>query len=284
MKPAQASAPGYDARIRRAQHLAERYPFAAEVLAFYQQLAAFQKNLYTEISHNWSNQPVARLESQVRAQPPVKILLPHFPDFLSVLARVGPSPVADDARQLSERTSVEWIGLLADFWSCSGRSIDSRQETLAEPGKSLQKFILRAFLQPYSEFLAARTPEPQLETTSRVCPRCGSAPLLGVLHPEGDGGKRCLVCSFCLHEWDFRRILCPACGEEAEGKLPVYVAEQFPHIRLETCDTCKFYLRTVDLTKNGHAIPIVDDLAAIPLSLWADEHGYSRLQANLLGT
>ena len=116
------------------------------------------------------------------------------------------------------------------------------------------------------------------------CVPAVAPPLLGVLHPEGDGGKRCLVCSFCLHEWDFRRILCPACGEEGEGRLPVYVAEQFPHIRLETCDTCKVYLRTVDLTKNGLAIPIVDDLAAIPLSLWADEHGYSRLQANLLGT
>jgi hypothetical protein len=28
----------------------------------------------------------------------------------------------------------------------------------------------------------------------------------------------------------------------------------------------------------------VDDLAAIPHTLWASEQGYSRLQANLLGT
>jgi len=27
-----------------------------------------------------------------------------------------------------------------------------------------------------------------------------------------------------------------------------------------------------------------DDLAAIPLTLWAHEHGYSRLQPNLLGS
>ncbi len=52
----------------------------------------------------------------------------------------------------------------------------------------------------------------------------------------------------------------------------------------QACDTCKFYLRTVDLTKDGHAIPLVDDLAAIPLSLWAHERGYARLQPNLLGT
>ncbi len=81
-----------------------------------------------------------------------------------------------------------------------------------------------------------------------------------------------------------RRILCTTWGEEAENKLPVYVAEQVPHIRVEACDTWKFYLRTIDSTKDGHAIPLIDDLAAIPLTLWAHEHGYSRLQRNLLGT
>jgi FdhE protein len=66
--------------------------------------------------------------------------------------------------------------------------------------------------------------------------------------------------------------------------LPVYVAEQFPQVRVEACETCKFYLQTVDLTKDGSAVPLVDDLAAIPLTLWAHQHGYSRLQPNLLGT
>jgi FdhE protein len=63
-----------------------------------------------------------------------------------------------------------------------------------------------------------------------------------------------------------------------------FAAEQFPYIRVESCDTCKHYLRTIDLTKDGHAIPVVDDLAAVPLSLWAEEHGYTRIQGNLLGT
>jgi hypothetical protein len=29
-----------------------------------------------------------------------------------------------------------------------------------------------------------------------------------------------------------------------------------------------------DLTKNGLAIPVVDELATIPLNLWAEENGY----------
>jgi FdhE protein len=121
-------------------------------------------------------------------------------------------------------------------------------------------------------------------STQHRCPLCGGQPFLGVLRPEGDGGKRRMICSFCLQEWDFRRIYCPACGEEDEKKLPVYVAEQFPHIRVEAGESCKVYVRTIDLTKDGNAVPVVDDLAAIPLSLWAHERGYTRLQPNLLGT
>jgi FdhE protein len=125
---------------------------------------------------------------------------------------------------------------------------------------------------------------PVLPMTVCRCPRCNALPLLGVLRPEGEGGKRFLQCSFCSQEWEFRRILCAYCGEEKEQQLPVYVAELFPHIRVECCETCKHYLRTIDLTKDGHAVPIVDDLAAIPLTLWAEENGYKRIQGNLLRT
>jgi FdhE protein len=109
-------------------------------------------------------------------------------------------------------------------------------------------------------------------------------PLVGTLHIEATAASATLLCSFCLHEWEFRRILCPTCGEEAENKLPVYIAEQFPHIRVEACETCRYYIRTIDLTKDGHANPVVDDLAALPLTLSATEHNYSRLHPNLLST
>ena len=92
-----------------------------------------------------------------------------------------------------------------------------------------------------------------------------------------------MICSFCVGEWEFRRIVCAACGEEDPDKLPVFTAGDFDYIRLECCDTCKTYLKTVDLTKNGRAEPIVDELASGPLDLWARERGYAKLQANLLG-
>ena len=42
------------------------------------------------------------------------------------------------------------------------------------------------------------------------------------------------------------------------------------------------YLKTIDLTKNGLAVPVVDELAAIHLDLWAVDKGYTKLRPNLL--
>jgi FdhE protein len=214
--------------------------------------------------------------AELRSPLDFTVLLPHFRGFLSIIEQHAPAALAKAANQMSLLPSDSWIASLEAYWQHAGK-YDQQVGAFAQ-------FLPRAFLQPYAEFRAALLPQASMVVTVRVCPLCGARPLLGVLRVEGDSGKRFLLCSFCSQEWEFRRIHCPTCGEQTEGKLPVYVAEQLAHIRVEACDTCKFFLTTVDLTKDGHAIPLVDDLAAIPLTLWAHEHGYSRLQPNLLGT
>jgi formate dehydrogenase accessory protein FdhE len=283
MKPAPTGGPDYAARIRRAKHLVTKYPFAAEVLTFYQVIAEFQGNLYGHILR--SRNALRPLEStQTWSLPNFAPLFPLFSDVLAMLQRHGPAPVQEAARRLTEQSKDSWKTRLEEFWIAREQSQHRRTEEADDSYETLTEFILRAFVQPYAEFVAAQVPDPSLTANERMCPRCGAAPLLGVLRPEGEGGKRRLLCSFCLQEWDSRRIFCAACAEDDEKKLPVYVAEQFPHIRVEACDTCRFYVRTIDLTKDGNAAPIVDDLAAIPLTLWSQEHGYQRIQPNLLGT
>ena len=41
---------------------------------------------------------------------------------------------------------------------------------------------------------------------------------------SGDGGARSMICSFCVAEWEFRRIVCPGCGEENDRHLAVFTA------------------------------------------------------------
>jgi len=276
MTATQTGGTDYDARIRRAGRLSSEHAFAAEVLDFYKHIASFQKTLRANIAASSGVKSGGALAAGLRDPLDLSVLLPHFRGFLSTIEQHAPPALARSADQMSLMPADSWVASLEAYWEHAGK-YDQQIGAFAQ-------FLARAFLQPYAEFRAAQTPRAPVVMTVRLCPLCGARPLMGVLRVEGDSGKRFLLCSFCSQEWEFRRILCPTCGEEAEGKLPVYVAEQLPHIRVEACDTCKFYIRTVDLTKDGHAIPLVDDLAAIPLTLWAHEHGYTRLQPNLLGT
>jgi FdhE protein len=83
--------------------------------------------------------------------------------------------------------------------------------------------------------------------------------------------------------WPFQRIACPNCGEVDPRKLPYYSAEEFPNLRVECCDSCKRYLKAVDMTRDRRPVPPVDELAAIPLDLWAWEQNYVKIQPNLAG-
>ena len=281
----QAARGQYEDRLQRAQYLAKNHPFAAEFLNFYQAIAQFQKSLYARIAAGAAAPRSDAVPSPLRDSFDATLVLPHFRAFLDIIVRDAPSPLADSARQVSSQSAESWIGLLSSYWTDAGiRDEASRSLDASMAAAPFEQFIPRAFLQPHAEFLAEQMLQPVLLVTTNACPLCAGRPLAGVLRREGDGAKRFLLCSFCSQEWEFRRILCPTFGEESEGKLPVYFAEQFPHIRVEACDTCHSYLRTIDLTKDGHAVPIVDDLAALPLSLWAHEHGYARPQPNLLGT
>jgi FdhE protein len=102
--------------------------------------------------------------------------------------------------------------------------------------------------------------------------------VVGVLRGEGDGAK-----GLCDLEWSYRRLICANCGEEDKEKLSVFVAAGIEHVRVEACDTCRTYLKSVDLTKDGFAVPVVDEIATVALNLWADEQGYTKIETNVLG-
>ncbi|HVT18345.1 MAG TPA: formate dehydrogenase accessory protein FdhE [Thermoanaerobaculia bacterium] len=267
----------WDARIQRAQELAASQSFAAEGLRFYERVVGFQKTLYAAaaaVPPSAGQGPGAGKPLRERDLEPL-LLLPWFASFLSLIQEIAPPPLAQSAAELGALGVTRWQEVLDEFWRAEpeGSGALSEAETL----------IAWAFLQPYAECLADHGGRTAPDGTPPLCPLCSNRPQVGVLRPQGDGAKRSLICALCATEWEFRRIVCPACGEEDRDKLPVWVAEGLAHIRVEACDTCRHYIKTVDLTRDGRAVPVVDELATIPLSLWAEEKGYAKLRTNLLG-
>jgi FdhE protein len=251
-------------RIRRAEHLAAQHSFAAEILGFYIHIARFQEKLYQRLERATGK------TSASLADPGSSELLGEFSPFLSLVEKHGPGRLTQIACGLRDSSSA-WPELLTRCWT----SLDAPTDPA--------EFLAFAFLQPYAE-LGRSHAHLQLEGyTYSLCPFCNRKPAFGALRPQGDGARRSLLCGFCLTEWEYRRIVCPGCGQEDHAKLPVYTSDAFPHIRVECCDSCRTYIKSIDLSKNGLAIPLVDELAAVPLDLWAQEHGYTKLRPNLLG-
>jgi FdhE protein len=270
-------ATNYDARIRRAKQLKETYPFAAEILTFYACICAIQQQLAKELQRRLPQSGSFAAEAgTLREQLDVDAVLPFVKDALTELLPESPGPLAEYLKEYLHGSQDQQALSLQQYLNQGGTD-----EALED---SREELVARIVIDPYAEMVAAKQPAPAIGPAENLCPHCGGRPLAGVLRVEGDGGKRFLLCAFCATEWEFRRIYCAYCGEVREQSLPVFVAEKFPQIRVEACDTCRHCLRTVDLTKDGHAIPSVDDLAAIPLALWADEYGYRRIHGNLLGT
>lgn len=265
----------WDRRIERAGALEQAHPFAAEVLQFYKRMAVFQQALYAHGAETCGNESDKSASGLLPQHLRVTLLLPRFAEFLSTVQMCAPEPVAASARDLSAQDRGRWEELLTSFWRTAS-------DFAPDPGQP-EGLLAWIFLQPQAEYLADRHRGIFRQENRAFCPFCFGKPAVGVLRPEGDGAKRSLVCSMCATEWAYGRIICPACGEEAVEKLAVYTAAQFDHVRVEACDTCHRYIKTVDLTKNGHAVPVVDELATMPLNLWAQQHGYVKLQANLLG-
>ncbi len=262
--------PDWDKRIQRAIELGERFSYAAEILAFYRQVLEFQRAIYLEIPA--LDPAVAKPGAPFRERLDIEFAARHLSALLSLVERGGPAKLAEQAKEISGFTTAQQREMLAGFLRPKDGGV-----------AAANSFFARVLLQPHAEYLATFEPARPEGSAGSVCPVCGARPQAAVLHPEGDGGKRFLLCSLCLTEWEFRRVLCPICDEKDYQKLPRYSAEDPAAVRVEACDTCHFYLKSIDMTVDGHAVPLVDEVATVPLDLWAEEHGYKKAERNLMG-
>jgi FdhE protein len=260
----------WDRRIGRADDLATADSPAAPLLAFYARLLRNQKAVYDALN---ARRPSGSLDRDLTLMSePVSRLLRE-------VAANGPEQLANQARTLDLESLRNPV---MAHWR--------------EP--SDHQFFPKAILQPYADWLAESGVRPidrvltlpgggPGRPASNRCPFCGGAPQLSILDPvsatSGDGGGRRLLCATCLSTWPFRRVLCAQCGEEDERKLGYFHSPDYDHLRIDACERCRRYLKTVDLGRLGLAVPLVDEVAGASLDIWARDHGYEKIELNLVG-
>ena len=94
---------------------------------------------------------------------------------------------------------------------------------------------------------------------------------------DKDSGKKQLQCHLCRTDWTFKRVQCPFCGNNDQDKLRFFYDEADAVNRVEVCERCKRYLKTVDTrsTERDIALP-VENLATLHLDIIAQREGYHR--------
>jgi len=142
-------------------------------------------------------------------------------------------------------------------------------------------FLVQAALTPSLEVVAGKLKghDPKMIWEHGTCPLCGGLPLIGRLKEKE--GFRHLTCSFCHTEYRAKRIACPFCGEKRHEKLPFFESEDEPGYRVDTCETCKTYIKTVDFRAlDKISIPLLDDLDSLALDFLAQAEGFKRPTAS----
>ncbi len=106
------------------------------------------------------------------------------------------------------------------------------------------------------------------------CQVCGSLPSLSLLKEEV--GKRYLLCSFCGYQWRIDRIFCPFCSNKDQESLHYFLGEGEETHRIDLCDKCHQYIKTIDYRKLQESDPVLEDLATPHLDVLATNKGYKR--------
>jgi FdhE protein len=255
----------WNVRINRARELQNKHAAIANALRFYEATLEFQSDLACNSSK--VHDPAVPLRQQIDLSDASSSMA----KILQITTEHGPDRLQFEAHKLQQAGQERWRHL-----------IDAAMVPAETVPVASEDFFARATLQPLAENLQLQMPKDP-NYNRRVCPACGGLPQLAVLRPEGDGASRSLMCSFCLCEWPFRRLICPWCGEENKDNLPRYSSEEWTYVHVEACDACQHYFKAVDMTIDGLAVPIVDEAALAVLDVWANGLGYIKIVRNMIG-
>lgn len=250
-------------RKQRADELAQRYAYAAEPLRLYAALADRQAAVFER----------ARADRPAAADLVAYVVHASLPRVMDATMSAGTELLRESVLLRFHDGDLEGI---VRAW------LDG------ELASETDTFLARASAAPVLEALpeVAATLRPS-DADERRCPVCGGSPQVAIFADTGDAlltGQRRLACSRCAAEWSYARLTCVSCRDTGGSNLPILAdVDRLPHMRVDACDVCHSYLITVDARKDPRAVPLVDEIVALPLDLIAAERGYTKISRNVMG-
>ena len=147
----------------------------------------------------------------------------------------------------------------------------------AEDDLSMLLFLLS---KPY--FIALRESRTLDDRTWEEgrCPVCRAQPAVSWI---GDNGRRRVSCSYCGTTGYVDRIGCPVCQVVDASKQNILTFEREEEFKINTCDLCRSYVKTVDAGMILRLTPEPADLVSLPLDIVVQEKGYARRSPNPVG-
>ena len=147
----------------------------------------------------------------------------------------------------------------------------------AEENIDLIDLFTEESLRPELESIAEKYGEivEKSNWSEGYCPICGKEPKIGEIR-DGEEGKRYLFCHQCGFKWYFHRIKCPFCGNEEQHSLAYFEVEGEERYRVDVCNKCRRYIKTVELPKSSEEPNLdVEDIATLHLDMIAYDEGYN---------
>ena len=271
-------------RRRRVAQLRSRRGYARQLLDFYGALLDVQETAFQRaMQASPASSHIASFVAEVVA-----------PSVIDVSVAIGPERMRSE---LMDRLGVLDPRTMIESW------MRGDEQPLVE------RFLARAALGPVLEALPESRAACHGPRDGLHCPECGGPPQLSYLGPAPEDlatGRRHLLCARCGGSWAYPRMRCARCGEETSAKLPIFTEmgttsgergsvvrgllrpappadAVFPHARIEACETCRRYLLSFDLDVDRDSVPVVDEVGALPLDLYARDRGFTKITTNLMG-
>jgi len=186
---------------------------------------------------------------------------------------------SDDIKRITHALKNKELDLLELFEridSDNGKYISELSKKLGVK-EDVLAFLSRNSIMPIYEAYAKELSNyvDQERWWKGYCPICGSEPFMAEMKEEG---ARFLVCSSCGYEWRFNRLKCPFCENADHEKLRYFYTEKEGKVyRIDVCEKCKRYIKTVDTNElEADVIPIIEDAGSLYLDVLAQQEGYSR--------